>query len=438
MPRRLALSLLIAWLAWIPMVSAQGPGPQGSPGPGYHGMAPGGPYTQGAGPCSDYRQVPMLNEQFHPGAPGWDDDYESPLDLGIAETFHQTWFRTDYLWMNYRAPDSRFIGATPLVIPPAVFDPRATFPAIDRVTGIRVNQAGELVSLENAAHRNNNGLRLTMGIPTREFTWESSAFAMGQSETNLQFAPFVDNNSFFLSTVYPVIPLTRDGLPSDIDYVLFDQGMNIQVRSNLQGADTRFVFAALNPNVGLELAPLIGFNYLHYSNELLIRGDDLGTATSHRIESQANNNIFGPEIGFRLESRSKWMTLGFQPKFTFGINRMSNRVGTSQIFTSGFVIDPITFLPTTTPLEPDQFRKDTLTRFSPVIELETFARFRLAENLNLSIGYQFMATSNMSLSEQNIVWDSSSTLTDPPRIGLDHNRQTFWMQGINVGLQWQF
>lgn len=438
MPRRLALSLLIAWLAWIPMVSAQGPGPQGFPGPGYHGMAPGGPYPQGADPISDYRQIPTLNEQFHPGAPGWDDEYESPLDLGIAETFHQTWFRADYLWLNYKAPDSRFIGASPLVIPPAVFDPRATFPAFDRVAGNRLAQDGQLVSLESVEHRNNNGLRLTMGIPTRGFTWESSAFAMGQSETSLQFDPYLDNNSFFLSTVYPAIPLTRDGLPSVIDYVLFDQGMNIKVQSNLQGTDTRFVFASLNPNVGLELAPLIGFNYLHYSNSLLIRGNDLGTATSHRIESESNNNIFGPEIGFRLESRGKWLTLGFQPKFTFGVNRMSNRVGTSQIFTSGFVLDPITGLPTTTPLEPDQFRKDTLTRFSPVIELETSARIRLAENINLTIGYQFMATSNMSLSERNIVWDSSSNLADPPRIGLEQNRQTFWMQGINVGLQWQF
>ncbi len=438
MPRRLALSLLIAWLAWIPMASAQGPGPLGFPGPGYPGMAPGGPYPQGAGPISDYRQIPTLNDQFHPGAPGWDDEYESRLDLGIAETFRQTWFRTDYLWMNYRSPDSRFIGASPLVIPPAVFDPRATFPAIDRVAGIRNAQSGELVSLAGVSNRDNNGLRLTMGIPTRDFTWESSAFALGQSETSQQFDPFVDLNSIFLSTVYPAIPLTRNGLPSAIDYVLFDQGMNIKVQSNLQGTDTKFVFAALTPNVGLELAPLIGFNYLHYSNELLIRGDDVGTATSHRIDSQANNNIFGPEVGFRLEGRSKWLTLGFQPKLTFGINRMSNRVGTSQIFTSGFVLDPVTGLPTTTPLEPDQFRKDTLTRFSPVIELETFARIRMAENINLSLGYQFMATSNMSQSERNIVWDSSSILTNPPRIGLAQNRQTFWMQGINVGLEWQF
>ncbi len=432
MPRRLTLSLLIAWLAWIPMVSAQGPGPQGSPGPGNYGMAPCGPYPGGAGPCSDYRQVPLLNQQFGHGTPGLDDEYDTPLDLGIKEVLHQTWFRTDYLWMNYRDPNSRFIGAVPLVVPPATFDPTVTFPALDRVAGIRPNQDGELVSLQRATSRDNNGLRLTMGIPTRMFTWEASGFAMGQSVSNLQFAPFQDPNSLTGDVVYPAIPLTRNGQPSRFDYVLFDEGMNIKVKSNLQGTDTRFVFAALNPNVGIEVAPLIGFNYLHYSNELSITGGDSGTATFHRIDSRSNNQIFGPEIGLRLQTRSKWVTLGFEPKFTFGVNRMANQLATSQIFTAA--VDPITLAP----LEPDQSRRDAFTRFTPVIELDTFARIRLAENLNFSIGYQFMAMSNISMSNQNIVWDSSSTLTNPPRIGLARNRQTFWMNGINVGLQWQF
>ena len=422
MPRRLALSLLIAWLAWISPVSAQGPQPQGPPGPGYYGMAPGGPYTAG-GEAGEYQLQPSFYEQLHPETRSAYDEYEPAINLGLSETFHRTWFRTDYLWMNYRPPGSRFIGAVPLTIPPATFDPRALFPAFDRVLGVRVGLEGRLVSLESSDYRDNHGLRMTMGVPTELFTWEASGFAMGEADSNLQFNNFLDVNSPFGETVIAAIPLTRNGLPAFRNYLLFDQGMNVNVRSNLQGVDTRFVFGAITPNVATEVAPLIGFNYLHYSNELSIRGDDSGTATSHRIDSRANNNIFGPEIGLRMETRSKWMTLGFEPKFTFGINRMSNHVATQQIFS---------------PLEADREVKDALTRFSPVIELETYARFRLAENLMFSIGYQFMATTNVSMADQNIVWDSSSILIDPPRIGLVQNRDDFWMQGINVGLQWQF
>ena len=434
MPRRLALSLLIAWLAWIPPVSAQGPGPQGQPGPGFHGMAPGGPYSGVVGP--EYCQQPTLYEQLVPASHAACDDTD--VVLGLAETFSQTWFRTEYLWLNYREPDARFLGARPLVVPPATFDPNAFFPAVDRIGGVRVFQQGGLVSLENADNRDNNGLRFTMGIPTQLFTLEASGFAMGETESHLQFPTFIDVNSALGTTVLPAIPLTRNGLPSRLDYILFDQGMDVKVRSNLQGTDVKFVFASINPNVGTEIAPLIGFNYLHYSNSLAIAGDDSATATSHRINSQANNNIFGPEVGVRLESRNKWITLGFEPKFTFGINRMSNRVGTHQIFSSAFTVDPVTGLPTTTPLEPDQNVKDSLTRFTPVIELGTYAKVRLGENLHFTIGYQLMATAQMSLSEQNIIWDSSPNLLDPPRITLDQNREGFYAQGINVGLEWQF
>lgn len=125
----------------------------------------------------------------------------------------------------------------------------------------------------------------------------------------------------------------------------------------------------------------------------------------------------------RIEARSKWVTLGFEPKLTFGINRILNRVITQQIFD---------------PTEANRLFEGTQTRFSPIIDLSTSARIRLAENLHLSLGYQFMAMTNVSQSERNIVWDSAAVLTAPPLIRLDMHRRDFWVQGINVGLQWQF
>lgn len=422
MPRRLALRLLIAWLAWVPLVSAQGPNPAGPQGPGFSGMAPVGPYAGATAPGSA-RQVPRLSEQFAPGSRDPFYDFDSAVDLAIVETFSQTWFRAEYLWMNYRAPNTRFIGANPLVVPPAVFNTTAFFPAVDRVTGVRVAQEGRLVSLKDADYQDNNGLRLTMGIPTEMFTFEASGFAMGQAESVIRFPAFLSVNSLPVATVIPAIPLTRNGLPSRLDFILFDQGMEIATQSNLQGTDVKFVFGAVTPNQPIEIAPLIGFNYMNYSNELVIRGDDAASATSHRIESRATNHIFGPEVGFRLEARSKWLTLGFEPKLTLGVNRVSNRVSTQQIFS---------------PTELDRVNKDGLTRFSPVIELGTYARVRLAEHLNMTLGYQFMATTNVSQSEQNISWDSSSILTNPPQINLIQREDDFWMQGVNVGLQWQF
>ena len=91
MPRRLALRLLIAWLAWVPLVSAQGPGPQGPPGLGFHGMAQaGGQYACPPGPL-DYQQQPGLYEQLLPATRA-SYDPDSLVDLGIHETLSRSWF----------------------------------------------------------------------------------------------------------------------------------------------------------------------------------------------------------------------------------------------------------------------------------------------------------------------------------------------------------
>lgn len=431
MPWRLALRLMIAWLAWVPMVSAQQPGPQGFMDPGFHGMPPAGPYS-GQPRTVDHPFQPTLQEQLVPGSRGGFYGEDPLLDLGLADTLSSMWVRTDYLLLSYRNPDSRFLGATPLVVPPAVFNPNATFPAIDRVTGVRLGQSGRLMTLDNANRNDNNGLKVTVGIPTQLFTLEGSSFYMANSENPLAFPAFNDVNAVLPTLVIPAIPLTRDGLPSAIDYILFDGGANVQFSSEVQGADAKLVLGAITPNTGFDVLPLVGFNYLHYGNHLSITGDDAGSGTSHSITSAAQNHIFGPELGLRMESRGQWLTLGLEPKLTLGINRMSNRVTTSQIFATG--VDPITLLP----LEPDQLSKDHLSRFSPMIDLASYARLNLSENLQLSFGYQFTAIANVSQSERNIVWNSSSTLTDPPLIRVQRSHSTFWMSGINLGLNWQF
>lgn len=431
MPRRLALCLLIAWLAWVPVVLAQLPDSATGPGQYYQGTPSAYPYP-GPHVPTEYRLQPTLQEQLLPPSRGTYFDADPLHDLGLFETVSHSWIRAEYLWMNYRDPRGQLIGAKPLVVPPATFDRDAFLPAFDRVTGVRPFQSAHLTTFEDGHNRDNSGFRLTMGIPTQLFTFEASGFVMGESESRLSFPTFIDVNDILGNTVVPAIPLLRDGLPSGQDFILFDQGMNVDLSSNIQGTDVKFVLGALTPNTGLDVLPVIGFNYLHYGNRMTISGGDDGTSTSHLIGTKANNNIFGPELGLRMEARSRWITLGVEPKLTFGINRISNHLRTSQIFTAA--VDPITLAP----LEPDFAQKDTQTRFSPMIDLSSYARIRLAEGLNATLGYQFMATTNVSRSENNVYWNSSSLVTLPPLIRLKEQRETFWMHGINLGLEWQF
>jgi hypothetical protein len=423
MPRRLALCLLIAWLAWISPASAQGPGPQGPSGPGYYGMAPGRPYPGGAG-SSDYTLQPTLEEQLVPQSR---DIYgmDPYMDLGIAETFSRSWIRTDLLLMTFQEPNTNYIGATPTVIPPNTYNPSALFPAVDRVGGARDSQVGTLVNLANVDNRNIPGLRVTVGIPTQLSTLEVSGFMLAQANSNLFFPTTLDTSSFSTLgfSVLPAIPLQRVGSPTTLDYFFFDQGMTVNSSNDIQGTDAKFVMGAVTPNVEMEVFPIIGFNYFHFGNRLSITGEDLATSTNHMIQSKSNNQVFGPEIGLRLENRNKWFTLGFEPKFTFGINRMTGRVASSQIFS---------------PTEADISLVESKTRFAPTIDLTAYSRIRFSEHCNLNLGYQFMAMAGASLSDQNIVWKSSNSVTGPALIGLQQDTHSFWMQGLNLGLEITF
>ena len=418
MPRRLALCLLIAWLAWISPASAQGPGPQGPSGPGYFGMAPGGPYPGPSGP-SDYTLQPTLEQQLVPQAR---DIYgmDPYMDLGIAETFARSWIRTDLLLMTFQEPNTNYIGATPVVIPPNTYSPSAWFPAVDRVAGARDSQQGRLVNLAEVDNRTIPGLRVTMGIPTQLSTLELSGFMLGQANSDLYFPTLTPG---FGNSVLPAIPLQREGSPTTLDYFFFDQGMMINSSNDIQGADAKFVLGAVTPNVNVEVFPMIGFNYFHFGNRLSITGEDLATSTNHMIDSRSNNQVFGPEIGLRIENRNKWFTLGFEPKFTFGINRMTGRVSSSQIFS---------------PTEPDINLRESKTRFAPTVDLMAYTHIRFSEHCNLNIGYQFMAMAGASLSDQNITWKSSNSVTGPALIGIQQDTHTFWMHGLNLGLEFTF
>ncbi len=114
---------------------------------------------------------------------------------------------------------------------------------------------------------------------------------------------------------------------------------------------------------------------------------------------------------------------GFEPRLTFGINRMTSRVATQQIFS---------------PTEANREIEDSETKFTPIVDLSTYARIRLAENLNLSLGYQFHGHGRyFAVSTQHrlgLVVGAHRTTTDSSRLA----SARLLAQGINVGLQWQF
>lgn len=410
MPRRLAL-LMIAWLAWVPALFAQG---QGTAPAGFRGMP-------GPVPGQELYQRQMLNAQLVPSRPAPFYD-ETPLDVAIGNVFSESWLRVEYLNYRLTEPGSRPIGAEPVTAATAPL-----FQATDRGGAARPGILARTTSLERTNYENNNGLRLSFGLPTEQFTFEGSFWGFAEKQNRIDHEVLFNSDItlLFPGPVIPVIPLnpitTTTGQLQD--FINFDGGMRSTITTALYGIEANFVFPPITPNVAVEVSPIVGFGYMNFRNEFEIEGADQQTATFHQIDSITNNNIFGPQLGLRMEAKGKWLTLGVEPKFLFGINRNHSEVSTAQIYTD-------TELPFLT--------QDETTRFTPTVDLGAFARIHLRPNFSVTMGYDFMAMNGISLADRQIVWDSTRLPTDPPAITMDTARHTFVLHGFNVGMDWRF
>ncbi len=137
--------------------------------------------------------------------------------FGAGQYAGPGWFRADYLWLNYRDPSSVDLGG------PTLLDTSGPFPAIDRVAGVRILTNGILNRSVRLDNKGANGMKFTWEFPPSCFTIEASAFSMIESKSKLNLDPFFDTNTFFNPLTIPVIPLTRNGVPSLVDFVLFDR-----------------------------------------------------------------------------------------------------------------------------------------------------------------------------------------------------------------------
>jgi hypothetical protein len=225
------------------------------------------------------------------------------------------------------------------------------------------------------------------------------------------------------TTLIPAVTLTVNGSPSDSAMVLFDNGYEAELRSGMWGAQGNWIANPVTPNNTLGISPVIGIRYVKFDEELRISGNDTGTATSPRISSKSNNNLVGPQIGFRASLESKWLSLGVEPKVMFAVNRHQDTVRASQIFDAA---------------NPNAYETNEDTDFAPGFNAPAYAKLHLGQNFSLFAGYELLWLSNVSRATEQVVYDSDPLATDPPQIGLKKHREQVLAHGFMVGGEFRF
>lgn len=455
------LFAVVGWLA----NSAFAQGPYGPP----PGMLPGPPQPEmfhgyGAQGYAPYGQMPhdwapqaygpAYSPQLVPDA--YDQWWgRTPAPHG-GNPLEGVWLRAEYILWDIQGPGNTLLGA-----PMASIDPNSVFNTnrtglvavvpnlggtfLRNSNGV-INQANlqgindsntPLFPLTDRANQNQlNGARIAAGLPVGDGQFELEAWALQESQSSIAMQPTPLTFTPLGTVAVPALTLLRNGLPADDSFILFSEGYQAVLSSNLWGTEANYLLPTAIRGSAIELFPMLGFRYSRFGEKLSISGADIpdpindpANVLNHRIHASMSNHVFGPQVGLRAELKTGWVTFLFEPKVAASVNRVSQDLSTREIFASE-----------TDPDEPEAPRQlgDHFTEFSPVLDLAVMAKVHITPNFTLNVGYDYMLQGSVYRAFDNILYNSSATAGDPPAIGLQKNRSNMYVHGVMVGGEWVF
>ncbi len=304
---------------------------------------------------------------------------DTPLERALKNTFRHAYFRTDYLLWNVSEPGNNLIGADTAIIgfdeitrgglvndlnntyayPTSANGPFLFQPFIDPSTPFQVsnpdnpdinNTFNALISvvqpsLQDVDIDNNNGVRLTFGLPTNIGTFEANVFALQTSTSSLhrpqtqQFDVYDSNgNGIFGEIFTPLLPgeFDRDGNMVNPDVVSSFQAFAIPILVDGQVPQLGVADSGNTPNVTAPQLPpfsnpLSPGTFLNPSGTIQTtpgRGDnfrivwavsDPNDPTTYVSTYQAalRTSVWGSEANFLAEPWDPGSPLAFRPIMGF-------------------------------------------------------------------------------------------------------------------------
>jgi hypothetical protein len=333
-----------------------------------------------------------------------DDFVETPWEELICRVLRNVDVRLDYINWGISRPSTSLIGAQPGpgVLQPTgstsffgpIFEngsvqtnPTDVFPILNQ-NGDQVGQA-RAYDTTGISLSENSGFQATFTLPMTYGTIETTAFVLSKagSAPNPGGLP---NGTPGVDQSFAAIPVTVNGQPSQT-VALFSQGFDQSFTSFFFGTETDIYFNAIWPkDYGLMLKPMIGFRYMGLDEHFNVAGFNPGVAPS-TINSTTINNIFGPQVGLRLELATQWFTIGADPRFTFGINEFAASVASSD--------------PTVGYSQDHQIE----TRWTPVGACDLYLKIPIQEHFRLYVAYNLIGIANVSRPQEQIDYNLTSS-----------------------------
>lgn len=387
-----------SWPAW------------GVPAYDYYADAPGRFDPQyGIGPDG------LMTEQIS-GDKGFDYE-DTPVDRFLTATAKSMWLRGEYLQWNFEGPGDQLLGS-PVA---GVVDPSRPFQATIAGQPATV----QIPTTSALRFRNVQGFRGTVGLATNAGTLEANYFVFNRDQST-QFLAVAPAPVLAPETQVQYATSTLlSGQPSN-NLFLYDSSFQVSQNTQMFGAEANWV--AKSPyEQGFVVRPLAGFRFIDFHERLFQRGTFnqqgfLDPPLVSDIDSDANNRIYAPQLGLRLEIVNRWLTLGFEPKVAFGVNTYDAMVRTERLRSPG---------------DPAVQTTESGNHFAPIGDFSVYGKLNLRDNFSLFGSYQIMVANGISRPANNIYYNDNGS-ANPAAIVVDAGFQQMVWQGFTIGGELRF
>ncbi len=344
-----------------------------------------------------------------------------------------TYVRMEYLLWEIEEPGSVLLGA-PVTEDQVNQIPFA--PATDNTTSdgfpLLGGGFGYTPSIDELQLRDNSGIRITFGIPLKNYaTFEGSFWTLEQASDHYEFVPrdlFVGTGIEFV----PATPVKVNGVTAseaDLDglFRVYDT-LEVDYESDLWGADARFVVDSISPpGEGLKFRPLFGFKYVGLQEAMHQKGqfDSAAASFATTIDSDTDNTILGGTVGLRTELVHRWFVAGIEPAVTFAGN-----IAQSKVVTERFL----------GPADPRTEANSDYFDFSPILDIKAYTRVKVTENLSLHVGYDAFWLSRVYRPSRVIEYNVASDASGGFATDFDTKREDdhVAVEGLSVGAEFVF
>jgi hypothetical protein len=344
---------------------------------------------------------------------------ETPFEEILCRVARNVIFNIDYINWSIIDPHKTLIGAQPTLdtlnqnfegFTTLLRDPTQFFPVTNGLA--RAYDTGPISLYENS------GIKGTLSLPLTFGSAELTGFGLQPANSQVYLGGLPNGTP--PNQIFAAIPFKINEQPSS-ELDLFTQSFRAEYSSVVFGGEFNIVFNPIEPKqYGLLIRPMLGFRYLGIQEQFDVQAANLGVAAT-TIDSRTFNNIYGPQLGLRLEFVTQWVTLGADPRVMLGVNQFASSVSSSDA-NFGSSGDSISSL-----------------RFTPVGALDLYAKIPIHDQVKLYFAYNLIGTGNISRPQEQIDYnlnEVNNVLTNDIHLNLSHSE--FIVQGLSAGLEFNF